>query len=86
MGRTPDATGSRIADDALMTNTMRPTNIEVGAERRQTSRWLPSRRWVGRSLAAAVLAGGLGMGTVAYGFGSSPGGHRVAIIDGTSNT
>ena len=47
----------------------------------------PTRpRWVVRAAAVAFVAT-LGVGTIAYGFGSSPGSPaHVAISDGTSNT
>jgi hypothetical protein len=48
------------------------------------SRLAPGR--ISRAFVVAALVAALGMGAVAYGFGTSPGPHRVAISDGTSNT
>ena len=86
MGSNPDAAGPHNAHDAHMTNTTTSSNNEVRADRRRTSPRRPRRRWVGRAFAATALVGALGVATVGYGFGSSPGSHRVAISDGTSNT
>jgi hypothetical protein len=75
----------RDAHDAAMTNTGRTTETATVAGGQRASKPRPPRRWA-KSAIAVGLAGGLAVGTAAFGFGSSPGAPRVAISDGTSNT
>jgi len=78
---------ARDAHDAAMTNTTPTADTANFAGGERVAKRPPVRGWVGRSIAVAAVAGALGAGTVAYGFGSSPGvSGRVAISDGSSNT